>query len=288
MSHATASEVVERIQELPALPAVVRHVNEALANPRTSARDLANLLASDPAIAARLLGMANSAAYGLGQKVSTLTHAVIVLGFNTVRNFVLASATVRSLGTLVAPRRDAQLRFWRHSIACGALSRILSRRMGNEHPEEAYVLGMLHDVGRIVISGWLEDEAPRIAELVGDGVPLCEAEHEVIATTHAEVGAALLERWCLPPVYVEAVRRHHSPALATEHRTATALVHVADVLVSAVLLTPNEGEHVPPLSREAWAVVNVDTASLPELFGQTFDLLRKAESFLSLETARGA
>jgi putative nucleotidyltransferase with HDIG domain len=283
--HATASEIVERIHELPALPGVVVHMNEALTSPRTSARDVAAILSSDPAIASKLLGMANSAYYGLGQRVGTVTHAVMVLGFNTVRNVVLTSTIVRSLNAF-APRYD-HVRFWRHSVACGALSRILAHRMGEGHGEELFLLGLLHDVGKVIIGSCKEADVARISTLMVEGMRRCPAEEVTIGTDHAAVGAALLERWRLPRVFVDAVRHHHTPALAGEHKVPTAIVHVADVLVQSLLFTTEDGERVSHLSHDAWALVRLSPEVLPSIFQQTFEAVARAESFLEVVAGRG-
>lgn len=287
MTRATAAELVEQIRELPPLPSIVFSMNEALMSPHTSAREVARVLSSDPAVVSRLLALANSAYYGLGQRVTTVTHAVMVLGFNTVRNVVLAATIFRSLGAVSPRGAFDQHRFWKHSIACGTLSRILARRRGESHAEEMFILGLLHDVGKLVIAAWLSEDAARIRARVDEGARLHEAESEVLETTHADVGAALLERWRLPRLYVEAVRHHHTPSLAGEHRAATAVVHVADYLVDAVCLTSAPGDTIPVLSREAWSHVDLRVESLPQLFDEMFLAVGQAESILELAMRGG-
>ncbi|MCA8922014.1 MAG: HDOD domain-containing protein [Planctomycetes bacterium] len=279
-----AVAIVESVRNLPPLPHVALRMNEMLTNAETSARDVERLLSGDPAIASKVLNIANSAYFGVAQRIGTLTHAVMVLGFNTVRNVVFASTLLRSLGASDAQPHDP-VRFWKHSTACGAASRLIAERLHLPHVEEYFLIGLLHDVGRVVIRGWRKQEAEEIAQLTAEGWTDVQAESEVLGTTHAQIGAALLQRWQLPSLHVDAVRHHHSPELARENPIAAAIVHVADLLVDAVLLGSDEDSVVPSLSREAWDRLGLQPEDLPELFRGIFDLTEGAASFFNLGAA---
>ena len=184
-----AVAIVESVRNLPPLPHVALRMNEMLTNAETSARDVERLLSGDPAIASKVLNIANSAYFGVAQRIGTLTHAVMVLGFNTVRNVVFASTLLRSLGASDAQPHDP-VRFWKHSTACGAASRLIAERLHLPHVEEYFLIGLLHDVGRVVIRGWRKQEAEEIAQLTAEGWTDVQAESEVLGTTHAQIGAA--------------------------------------------------------------------------------------------------
>lgn len=271
-----ARDLVDRVEGLPPLPAIALRLNELLSGPRTPGLEVAHLLGSDPAVAARVLRIANSASHGCWHRIQTLAHAIMVLGFGAVRNVVLAMTLLRSLESAAGFRPDEQRRLWRSAVAAGAAAKVLAARRDHLHVEELFLMGLLHDVGRIVLRAWLPEQSARIDAQVSAGVPRSEGELVCVETTHEEIGAALLERQ-LPPAYVEVARVHHDPGLARDHRGAAAIVHVADVLASALLFGAVPDEPAPPLSREAWQYVGLTPASLPGVLRDVLDLVAEAE-----------
>ncbi|RMG18541.1 MAG: HDOD domain-containing protein [Planctomycetota bacterium] len=283
---AVAAEIVAKIRDLPPLPSVVVRMHELLTDANTTAREIERLLASEPAIASKVLCIANSAYYGVGQRVGTLSHAVMVLGFNTVRNVVFASSLMRSLDACAAEGSYDPFRFWQHSIATGAACKLLARRLQLPHQEEYFLVGLLHDLGKVVLAGWVPvEEAERVRALTAEGEDEHAAERAVLGTDHAEVGAELLARWRLPIFHVEAVRHHHTPALSKERR-ASQVIHVADALTHALLLGVGERDSFPRLGEEAWAGVGPPPAELPQFFRDVFGLLAQAETVLNPRSRR--
>lgn len=270
-----AREMVARIRGLPPLPAVAYKLGELLGRETTTAREVAELLGSDPAIATRVLEIANSAFYGYRNRIATLSHAVMVLGFNSVRNIVLTAGLLRSLelGGTWAP--GEQQRLWRHAVATGALARTIAAER-NEPTEQHMLAGLLHDVGQIVIQGWYPSQARRIAARVDEGATRREAELEALETTHEELGAELLERWQLPPLFVDAARSHHEPGLARESRTLAAIVHVADVLAHALLVASAPGEQAPRLSQEAWLLLGLTPVQVEPMLRRALSAFDRA------------
>lgn len=273
-----AAEIVAGISELPPVPHVAIRMNQLLHDRRATARDVGQLLASDPSIASNVLSLANSSFYGATQRVGTLTHAVLVLGFNTVRNVVSASSLIRALSTKQAP--EEQVQFWRHSLACGTLAKLIGIRKGHGDPEELFLQGLLHDVGEIVLRGWCTEKMRQVDILILDGAPRWEAEFQLLGTTHSHVGGALMELWQLPPGHVDVVRNHHTPALARESEEQAAIIHVADALVHSLNLGNTPAESAPTLDEAAWEQVGLSLGVLPEVFRETFAGVRKVQSFL--------
>ncbi|MBL4848248.1 MAG: HDOD domain-containing protein [Planctomycetes bacterium] len=275
-----AAEIVSGISELPPVPHVALRMNQLLHDRRATARDVSQLLASDPSVASNVLSLANSAFYGANQRVGTLTHAVLVLGFNTVRNVVSASSLMRALSSYSRVPDEEHFQFWRHSLACGTLSKLLAVRIGLADCEELFLMGLLHDVGEIVLRGWCSESAAAIEARTDDGQSRNEAELEVLGTTHALVGGALMERWQLPAGHVDVVRNHHTPSLARESELHAAIVHVADALVYALGHGITLQAIAPRLDREAWAAVGIEPEHLTDLFRATLAGVEQIESFL--------
>lgn len=223
--------ITESIISLPTLPTVVSKMIQLVDNPKTSATSLARLIYTDQALTARILKLANSAYYGFPREISTVNMAIVVLGFNTVKEMGLSLSVFE---VFKGGSDDATFdisRFWQHSIGCGSAARMLARRLDNHMIGEAFVAGLLHDIGKIIIRQYLAREFAAIIDKVSrQGIDLDQAEMEVVGTSHAQVGAWLAEKWNLPRIIVDAIAFHHKPSEAREDQIMVAIVNVANYL----------------------------------------------------------
>lgn len=230
-SDSRLDDLVRQVRDLPALPDLAVKVMHLTDNPRVSAGDVARVLSADQAMTARVLRLANSAFYGVPQRVSTVTEAVVLLGLRTVRNMTMAlgcqSMMERSLPGYVLRAGD----LWRHSFCCAFAAQNLAKRTRYRVVEEAFVGGLLHDIGKVVMNMYLQTEIGQIVQFTADrNVLFTDAERAVLGFDHAEAGARVLSRWNLPPNLVECVRYHHDPLSQPEPSPLTGLVHIADVI----------------------------------------------------------
>jgi len=218
--------------QLPTLPEVVVRLNALVDDPRSGLQEIGALVARDPALTAKVLRIANSAFYGLGEPVLSAEQAASVIGVRSLRNVVLqASILARYERFADIPDFDLD-ELWTHSAAVAKLSRALSQRArstGGLHPDDAYTCGLLHDVGKVVL---LESLGEEYIEVLRDarasGLPLHVGEAHRLGVTHIEVGALLATRWQLPATIVSAIEFHHGPSdRLREHREA-AIVAIAD------------------------------------------------------------
>ncbi len=220
---------VQSIIQLPALPTVAMEVVELVDNPKTSASRLGRLISTDQALTAKVLKIANSPFYGFPRKISTIDFAIIVLGYDALKEIVISISLVSSLQKKSDSIFDAK-GFWDHSITSGVLARRLARDLGYRVSGEVFVGGLLHDMGISVLHRYFRNEYKRIAEILADtDLNAIEAEESVLGVTHAEVGGWLAERWNLPDHLVEAISYHHTPSRADKNKDLVALIHCADV-----------------------------------------------------------
>jgi len=184
-------------------------------------------IAKDQAISAQVLHLVNSSFYGFSEQVSSIKHAVVLLGLNAIR-------TVAGTSWVSGLMKDFSMGFHHHSQAVARSAFILSRSLGIGEPEEVGSIGLLHDIGKVVLSKFLPDEFARVCALV-DERHICfyEAELEVLGLTHAALGASLLEKWNLPSCTVIPVEFHHYSELPSEYRKETALLKLANLLARA-------------------------------------------------------
>ncbi len=232
--HERLTTLVGQMEHLPTIPALYSAMVELLNNPNASIADLSALIARDIAMTARILKLVNSAFFGLGRPISDTDEAVSHLGFDTVKSLALALDTFGQMSPTAAANPDLD-QLWTHSVAVSNCARVIARAEGADRKlqDEAYVSGLLHDVGKLVLRANLAEEERRARKLATEkGLPEWEAEREVFGADHAAVGGYLLGLWGLPVPVVEAVALHHEPALGTAREfSPLAAVHAADAIV---------------------------------------------------------
>lgn len=222
-------EKVRTIIQLPALPSIAMDVVDMVDNPKTSASRLGKLISSDQALTAKVLKIANSPFYGFPKKISTIDFAIIVLGFDALKEIVISISLISAL----QKKSDAYFNseaFWDHSLSCGVVARRLARDLGYRVSGEAFVGGLLHDMGVSVLHRYFHSEFKRIVDIAREtDLTFLEAEESVLGVTHADVGGWLAERWNLPDHLIEAITLHHTPTKAERNPDLVALIHCADV-----------------------------------------------------------
>lgn len=284
MSTIPVDDIVRSIRDLPALPAIVLELIRTFGQEDVDIDTLAAKIARDQALAARTLRLANSSFYGLASRVTTIGQAVVVLGFDSVRTLVAGGGIIDTLSGAGAAIDLAG--FWRHSVANAVCARSLARHTG-QNPENAFIAGLLHDIGRLVLAtrfpaGYGEATARHER---GDGRQL-EAEHAVLGIDHQRVGLMLAESWKFPPLIRRAIGNHHRPE-GDDLGGLASVVHVADAIVHALDLAGEPGELVPPLFDDAWDSLHLDAAVLRAVFRDTVAEYREASAMLAPAHAEG-
>jgi HD-like signal output (HDOD) protein len=223
---------VQTIIQLPPLPSISMQVVELADNPKTSAAQLGKVISTDQALTAKVLKIANSPFYGYPRKISTIDFAIIILGFDALKEIVISISLMNALQKKDDKYFDAKA-FWDHSIATGVIARRLARDLGYRVSGEVFVAGLLHDMGISVLHRYFSNEFKRIVEVVRDSeLTFLESEESILGATHAQVGGWLAERWNLPDHLIEALSFHHTPAQATQNPKLVAILHCADVLAN--------------------------------------------------------
>ncbi|MDD5675489.1 MAG: HDOD domain-containing protein [Chitinivibrionales bacterium] len=244
--------ITESIISLPTLPTVVAKMIDIVDNPRTSAASLARLISSDQALTARILKLANSAYYGFPREITTVNMSIVVLGFNTVKDVGLSLSVFEVFkDTHVSPYFKST-EFWQHSIACGVAAKTVARRLLPRLAGEAFVSGLLHDIGKVILNQYMHNEFETIMKLAQEGQELDEAEMSVIATTHGQVGGWLAEKWNLPELITESIAYHHKPWDAPHYPVMVGIVTIANYLCHRAMIG-NSGRPKPlDLDERLW------------------------------------
>jgi HD-like signal output (HDOD) protein len=229
---------VDRMKVVPSPPDLYFAVVRALSSPEVDLDELYEKAAQDPAMTAKLLQVANSAALGLRHKVTNVGEAISYLGLETTRSLILLSHTFSYCDRSRVAGFSID-RLWRHSFTTGILARRIARqeKASLEIVDESFLAGLLHDLGELLLAVNLPEEyglvlaRTRPAPSGEPGLPLWQAELEQFGATHAEIGAELMALWNLPITVVEALALHHRPAaLLSRKFSPLTAVHAADVL----------------------------------------------------------
>ncbi|MCD6293008.1 MAG: HDOD domain-containing protein [Deltaproteobacteria bacterium] len=224
------SQIIQKIEEVPSLPAIVYKIMELVNSDKSSAQDFEKVVAQDQALTARMLRMANSSFYSLSRKVSTISDAVVYLGHNTIRSLVLGAST-SSLFKRSLPAYGYQREgLWQHSNIVASLSREIASaaHLTSEEIENCYVAGLLHDIGKLVLGPFAQQQVDNFTSSVREGKEFSEVEHDLLGFTHGEIGRILLDKWKLPKNLVETVHYHHQPETSTYAPRETLTVSVAN------------------------------------------------------------
>ena len=231
MGKITLVKLLEKIKEMPPLPQSVTQVLEISKSTKSSAQDLAKVFERDPALAANILKIANSSFYGFTRRISSITHAIVCLGLDTVKSIALTSSTQEMLSNEIPAYDLEKGMLLQHSITCATCARIIAQRIGYKDCEEAYTAGLLLDIGKVILSRFAEDQFNQIIEKTKDNkTPFNIAEQEVLGFDHPRIGGRIIKKWNLPPALIEAVQYHHQPEKAETNKTLTYIVHFADAI----------------------------------------------------------
>jgi putative nucleotidyltransferase with HDIG domain len=234
MQPLTAHTLVDDVSALVSLPEVVQRLNETINDANASAADIARIISQDPALATRLLKIANSPLYGSSRQIDSILRAVTLLGTKQIRDLAysaIASKMFAGMPSEIISVED----FWHHSLYCGLLARTLAQLTGVTSPDTLLTAGLLHDLGQLILFHRTPQHAHQAILLTIQGEAdkdMVSAEREVLGFDHTEIGAELAQQWHLPPVLRECIAYHHAPAKAQQFPVEVAIVYIANVIAS--------------------------------------------------------
>lgn len=259
--------LMDRVK-LPSLPAIFMQIQEVLNNPRSSGHTIAKVIGRDTSFAARLLRLVNSPFYQFPHRVDSLSKAVTIVGTKQLSTLALGVAVTAIFRDIPQDLIDLKS-FWRHSVACGLIARTLAKFKKISNSERLFVGGLLHDIGRMVIYGYMPRRSMtallRAREIPS---PLHDVEFEVTGCTHQSIGAILLRNWKFPLTLESMVRYHHDP-MKSKQPMDSAIVHIADLVVNALEVGSSGERFVPPLDHQAWGLIGIP----PSILGPTISQL---------------
>ena len=259
---------------LVSLPEICIKINEMVDDPRCSATRIGKVIDKDAALTARLLKIVNSAFYRFPSRIETVSRAITIIGYRELRDLIFA-ATVAGIFERISNDLVNLDDFWRHGIYSGILSRLIAGRCGVLHSERLFISGLMHDIGQLIISYKMPKAMRAVLNLSeSQGVPLHEAEQQLLGFTHADVGAELMKSWQFPQTQQNVARYHHNPAAAKENILEVNIVYLANIIAQIAETGLIDTEHLAKVDRKVWMMTQVSKNDVESL------LLEAREQFI--------
>ena len=244
-------DILRQDHQLPALPQVFLELQQAIGGKSTSADDLAEIISQDPGLTAFLLRMVNSAFYSLPMQIDTISRAVTVVGVNQLSTLAVGTSVMSLFKDVPADIIDME-QFWKHSVCCGLIARRLCRVTGKGDPERAFVAGLLHDIGQLILLQAEPERATGVhAHARAKDEILFVEEKALLGFDHATLGGMLLRKWNFPFVLVASVLEHHQPK-ANQKEAEPLLVHCAETIATGLGVGSSGEYFVQPPDRGVW------------------------------------
>ncbi|MDQ7002455.1 MAG: HDOD domain-containing protein [Ghiorsea sp.] len=279
---AVQDKIGRMVESMPAFPRSVHKVLELTSNMNCAPKDIVEVIEHDPVMTAKMLKLVNSAFYSLPRKITSMKHAVIYIGINTVKNLALSIATVGMLPTHNKADCDMSA-FLLHALVTGSIARKLSTFVHQEGFDaiDFFVAGLLHDFGKIVFVRAMPEiflQAKQMAEQ--EGIPLIEAEYRLFGADHSQVGAILGQQWKFPETLVQAIAEHHQPEKISN--VLRDCVFVANQICKLKQIGHSGNMQVEPFSTIIVQRFGCDMESLLDKLGDLQPMIDEAETFANL------
>ncbi|MDH5394665.1 MAG: HDOD domain-containing protein [Gammaproteobacteria bacterium] len=283
MSANEIQELINNAGDLITLPEISLKVNTIANDPHSSAEDMGKVISQDPALVVRMLKIANSAYYGLSTEVDTITRAIAVLGTKKIRDLVLSTSAKQTFDGIPNDLITMQ-DFWHHSLYCGLLAQILSKKCKKANAESIFIAGLLHDIGQLLMFNQQPQKSHEVILLLMEGseeLETFEAEKHVFGFDHTQVGAELIRNWNLAPILQECVEFHHDPKSAKNFPVEAALINIANaVAVMADFDSNNEDDEIPMIDPVSWQLTGLTKNDLPAAIKQAQEEIKEIETVL--------
>jgi HD-like signal output (HDOD) protein len=280
-SDKVIAELLKDIEELPTPDFHVQQIINIASNPDASVKTLEKAISTEPTLSLKVLKLVNSAYYGLPKKVTKISEAVMILGFKTVRNLALSLFTYSSLNRGTSKINKKML--WKHFMSTAIISEVIAKNIGYPEQEEAFMAGLLHDVGKIVLDIAFPEYLTMIVNKSRESkINLYKLEKMLEVETHNEIGSYLIEKWQLPELYQIVSKFHDEPEENTSpgFNSIVFIVHLSNY-ISNLLYPGYSGSFGDPiLSKDTFKVLGIKPSDLLKLIVKSKDSLAKAKDLM--------
>lgn len=226
--------ILSGVHNLPSVPVIMMEVSKIIEEPGASASKLGKVISKDQGLVTKILSVANSPLYGIPRRVSTIDFAIVILGFNHIKNIVIALSMMEAFKDVNGPKFDHK-KYWAHSFMVATAAKKIADDLGYRTSGEVFTAGLLHDLGIPIIYKYFNKGYNEIIRLVEEtGRSFFSLEEEVIGINHMEIAKFLIDKWNLPVNLGESIQYHHYPSRTPNDPLVAALIHLADFITQKI------------------------------------------------------
>jgi len=243
---------IDTIKEIPTLPAIVFELNTYLQDPDASISKVSETIEKDQAMTLKILRLVNSAFYGFQSEISDIQKAVMLLGYNAVRNSIVSLSVIKSFSSVLKLEGFDIKDLWKHSLAVAVTGKNIAQLTKKESPDNCFVAGLLHDVGKIILAQYFQDlfEKAWLASK-SEYNSLYEAEINELPVDHTRIGAHLANKWQLPQGLIDTILRHHDYQPEAENANLTLVIYLSNIIVNTYDKDPELNIDLSGMHRDA-------------------------------------
>lgn len=280
MTKLNIEYIVSKVDDMKVLPEIFNEIVTLTDDPDSTIQDMENVVLKDQVLTAKILRLANSAFYGYARNISTISRAAVLLGFQAIKSLALASTVRTYLADELKGYSLEKNQLWTQSQTCAIVSRFIAKSIKYSNPEEAYIAGLLRDVGKTILNQHMEKEYLEVLSKVETGeMTFLDAEREVFGFNHAEIGEKVAVKWNLPETLVDAIGHHHTPELSNINPLLVSIVHIADAITMMMGIGLGLDGLAYNLSPIALERLNLDETQLENIISHVTDLVTDEDSF---------
>jgi len=270
--------IMRTLKELPPMPQVAQKARQLTADENASFTDLARVIETDQAIAARVLKLANSSYYGVAGTVTSIQHASVVLGMKTLNELLTLACASSMLSSQLKGYGLESGDLWKHSLAAAECARCLAARRNPDLTDDAFSAGLIHDCGKLILDAYVLERKEQFDRLVGDGqTTFLEAEKQILGFDHAELAADVCEKWQIPKKLTIAIQYHHMPS-SLEYNELAYVVHAADSIALMSGIGSGIDGMMYRIDKKAMEFLELDNESVSMYMAQAVEYVEKTVS----------
>lgn len=285
----TQEHIISRLEELPTLPAIVYELNQVIADPMSSTKDVEKIMENDQSLTAKVLKLVNSAYYAIPGGVSNLARAIAYIGFDTVHQLVLSASIIEAL-EVKGPSEFDMNAFWQHSVGVGIAAETIAKMTGHPMPSDVFTCGLVHDMGKVAMYTLDKEIVKSITQRAqSKNITFLEAEQELAIPKHTEVGRLLAEKWLLPKQIQVVIKHHHQKEtklrgdISADLNRTVDIVLIANLLIHALQFGNSGYDKIPGAPREVLERLRLDpNAGFKNLLKEIKESLERASDFISV------
>ncbi len=263
-------KILNSIKDLPPMPKIIYKAREVMANPMSGFKEIAEVIETDQAIAAKVLQVANSAYYGLSGMVSSIHQATVVLGHKTLEQLITMVSATSLLGSHLKGYRMGSGTLWQHSLAVALCSRMIAQDRAPARENDAFSVGLIHDAGKLALDRYLLERKAQVDQAIKNRITFLEVEKQVLGFDHTEMASDLCSKWKLPENHVSAMRFHHDPGASNGNPLAY-IVHTANHIAQQSGIGSSVDAALYELDPGALAFLSLDEEDLTRYNQATID-----------------